>query len=300
MQVMPAVINVMKENATLVTLVKPQFEARRFQKKLSSPGAPQGFLYSGWAKNARPEGLRTLPGALRNRAGERGNLRGPPPPSFPTAAQLGRGGTRNRQRRWRRAEVVAVTPGSSGGEGRPAAALSSSGAGERGWPAALALDAGRSGGVRQRCRRREEAAAAALGPGGSRGQGGTLSRDPNLLSLWEVEELLEILKCIRKSFFRRSTTVVRQRDSGGPASGDRRKLATVGSRRPSEAGFRRSSESGHRGRFWRSPESGGGEILATTGGGFRRSVVSGDRRNPATGGGFRRPAASYLNYYYFF
>lgn len=30
-QVMPAVMNVMKEDATLVTLVKPQFEARRSQ-----------------------------------------------------------------------------------------------------------------------------------------------------------------------------------------------------------------------------------------------------------------------------
>lgn len=30
-QVMPAVVNVMKEEATLVTLVKPQFEARRSQ-----------------------------------------------------------------------------------------------------------------------------------------------------------------------------------------------------------------------------------------------------------------------------
>lgn len=28
---MPAVVNVMKENAALVTLVKPQFEARRSQ-----------------------------------------------------------------------------------------------------------------------------------------------------------------------------------------------------------------------------------------------------------------------------
>lgn len=31
MQVMPAVINVMKEEASLVTLVKPQFEAHRSQ-----------------------------------------------------------------------------------------------------------------------------------------------------------------------------------------------------------------------------------------------------------------------------
>ena len=31
MQVMPAVVNVMKEESTLVTLVKPQFEARRSQ-----------------------------------------------------------------------------------------------------------------------------------------------------------------------------------------------------------------------------------------------------------------------------
>ena len=31
MQVMPAVMNVMNEDATLVTLVKPQFEARRSQ-----------------------------------------------------------------------------------------------------------------------------------------------------------------------------------------------------------------------------------------------------------------------------
>lgn len=30
-QVMPAIMNVMKEDATLVTLVKPQFEARRQQ-----------------------------------------------------------------------------------------------------------------------------------------------------------------------------------------------------------------------------------------------------------------------------
>ena len=30
-QVMPAVMNVMNEDATLVTLVKPQFEARRSQ-----------------------------------------------------------------------------------------------------------------------------------------------------------------------------------------------------------------------------------------------------------------------------
>lgn len=30
-QVMPAVVNAMKEEATLVTLVKPQFEARRSQ-----------------------------------------------------------------------------------------------------------------------------------------------------------------------------------------------------------------------------------------------------------------------------
>ncbi|KAG2406116.1 uncharacterized protein HKW66_Vig0053710 [Vigna angularis] len=28
---MPAVVNIMKENAALVTLIKPQFEARRFQ-----------------------------------------------------------------------------------------------------------------------------------------------------------------------------------------------------------------------------------------------------------------------------
>lgn len=34
MQVMPAVVNVMKEDATLVTLVKPQFEARRSQVNL--------------------------------------------------------------------------------------------------------------------------------------------------------------------------------------------------------------------------------------------------------------------------
>ncbi|KAF8005666.1 hypothetical protein BT93_K0065 [Corymbia citriodora subsp. variegata] len=33
--VMPAVVNVMKEEATLVTLVKPQFEARRSQVKVS-------------------------------------------------------------------------------------------------------------------------------------------------------------------------------------------------------------------------------------------------------------------------
>lgn len=33
MQVMPAVMNVMKEDATLVTLIKPQFEARRSQVK---------------------------------------------------------------------------------------------------------------------------------------------------------------------------------------------------------------------------------------------------------------------------
>lgn len=31
MQVMPAIVNVMKEEAALVTLVKPQFEARRSQ-----------------------------------------------------------------------------------------------------------------------------------------------------------------------------------------------------------------------------------------------------------------------------
>lgn len=30
-QVMPAVVNLMKEEATLVTLIKPQFEARRSQ-----------------------------------------------------------------------------------------------------------------------------------------------------------------------------------------------------------------------------------------------------------------------------
>lgn len=36
-QVMPAVIKVMKEESSLVTLVKPQFEARRSQvRKLSS------------------------------------------------------------------------------------------------------------------------------------------------------------------------------------------------------------------------------------------------------------------------
>ena len=33
-QVMPAVVNVMKEEATLVTLVKPQFEARRSQVRM--------------------------------------------------------------------------------------------------------------------------------------------------------------------------------------------------------------------------------------------------------------------------
>lgn len=32
-QVMPAVVNLMREEATLVTLVKPQFEARRSQVK---------------------------------------------------------------------------------------------------------------------------------------------------------------------------------------------------------------------------------------------------------------------------
>jgi len=32
---MPAVVNVMKENAALVTLVKPQFEARRSQVRNS-------------------------------------------------------------------------------------------------------------------------------------------------------------------------------------------------------------------------------------------------------------------------
>lgn len=31
MQVMPAVVNLMKEDAVLVTLIKPQFEARRSQ-----------------------------------------------------------------------------------------------------------------------------------------------------------------------------------------------------------------------------------------------------------------------------
>lgn len=31
LQVMPAVVSVMKEEATLVTLIKPQFEARRSQ-----------------------------------------------------------------------------------------------------------------------------------------------------------------------------------------------------------------------------------------------------------------------------
>lgn len=39
-QVMPAVVNVMKEEATLVTLVKPQFEARRSQVR-----KPQFVLY---------------------------------------------------------------------------------------------------------------------------------------------------------------------------------------------------------------------------------------------------------------
>lgn len=34
-QVMPAVVNLMKEESTLVTLVKPQFEARRSQVKIS-------------------------------------------------------------------------------------------------------------------------------------------------------------------------------------------------------------------------------------------------------------------------
>lgn len=34
MQVMPAVVNVMKEEATLVTLVKPQFEALRSQVRM--------------------------------------------------------------------------------------------------------------------------------------------------------------------------------------------------------------------------------------------------------------------------
>lgn len=36
-QVMPAVINLMKEEATLITLVKPQFEARRSQVDNLSP-----------------------------------------------------------------------------------------------------------------------------------------------------------------------------------------------------------------------------------------------------------------------
>lgn len=36
-QVMPAVINLMKEEATLITLVKPQFEARRSQVGNLSP-----------------------------------------------------------------------------------------------------------------------------------------------------------------------------------------------------------------------------------------------------------------------
>ncbi|MQL99083.1 hypothetical protein Taro_031799, partial [Colocasia esculenta] len=69
------------------------------------------------------------------------SLQGNHGPAYSQAVQLGRGGARNRQRRWRRAEVAVAAPGSSGGKGRPVAALSSSGAGERGWPAALALDA---------------------------------------------------------------------------------------------------------------------------------------------------------------
>lgn len=50
-QVMPAVVNVMKEEASLVTLVKPQFEARRSQARnliiiqpLGSPSCSTKFL----------------------------------------------------------------------------------------------------------------------------------------------------------------------------------------------------------------------------------------------------------------
>ncbi|KAB5527801.1 hypothetical protein DKX38_021648 [Salix brachista] len=51
--VMPAVVNVMKEEATLVTLVKPQFEARRSQvlEKITKGVEGFGFRSNGWIES---------------------------------------------------------------------------------------------------------------------------------------------------------------------------------------------------------------------------------------------------------
>ncbi|THG14418.1 hypothetical protein TEA_021243 [Camellia sinensis var. sinensis] len=51
--VMPAVVNVMKEEATLVTLVKPQFEARRSQvrEKIINGVGNYGFSCKGWIES---------------------------------------------------------------------------------------------------------------------------------------------------------------------------------------------------------------------------------------------------------
>jgi hypothetical protein len=55
MQVMPAVINVMKEEASLITLVKPQFEARRSQVRNSC-----SYVYIFNLSGARPIGFYSL------------------------------------------------------------------------------------------------------------------------------------------------------------------------------------------------------------------------------------------------
>ncbi|CAK7349220.1 unnamed protein product [Dovyalis caffra] len=51
--VMPAIVNVMKEEATLVTLVKPQFEARRSQvlEKITTGVENFGFRRNGWIES---------------------------------------------------------------------------------------------------------------------------------------------------------------------------------------------------------------------------------------------------------
>ncbi|MQL75266.1 hypothetical protein Taro_007606 [Colocasia esculenta] len=64
------------------------------QKKLPLPGAPQGFLYSGCAKDARPEGLRTLPGGLRGTAAAAAAAR------VAGASSSGGGGVVHLQWRW--------------------------------------------------------------------------------------------------------------------------------------------------------------------------------------------------------